>query len=110
MYKTIICLLIVALIFATITFKCSHNEDLIHYGDNNYYFVSVKTNSGRNDCWYYGTIQKSDYQKWVNGDPGTIFIYSTRHECMGYRVNIASITTIFNKGSAPNWLPMNFWL
>ena len=84
-------------------------ETLINYGNDDYTFVLVSVGSGRSETFYEGTISQTDYQKWVNGEPGTIFIYSTHLENRGNRVNIASITHITNYGTSPKWLPGNFY-
>lgn len=108
MKDIIIILLILSLLFGIMIYKCSHNEDLIHYGDDNYYFVSVAVNQGKRGLHYWGTISKEDYQKWVDGYVGTVWINSPKREGHGYRINIYNIITITNYGSAPNWLPLNF--
>jgi hypothetical protein len=49
-----------------------------------------------------------DYQKWLDGENGTVFVYSTTKENTGWRINLDTVTTICNYGSNPDFLPMNF--
>lgn len=58
--------------------------------------------------FYAGSISNEDYQRWLNGDSGTIFVHLARNPNRGYVLNITSITTISNYGRKPDWLPMNF--
>lgn len=101
-------LAVVGCIFG-VEYKCSHNENYIHYGDDDYCFVDVHVGSGRSKNIYSGTITVDDYNKWCNGEEGTVFVYSTTREGYGSRIRIDNVTTISNYGSEPDWLPMNFW-
>ena len=47
-------------------------ENSPHYGNENYYMIDATVLSGRNSILYEGSIKKSDYQRWVDGD--------TKHE------------------------------
>lgn len=69
-------------------------ENSPHYGNENYYMIDATVLSGRNSILYEGSIKKSDYQRWVDGDTGAIFITGTRDPKYGYMVNISQITTI----------------
>ncbi len=105
---TILCVVFIGLVYGVI-YKCSHNENYLYYGNDEYRFVSVYVGSGRSTTLYCGVIKFDDYEKWLNGEAGTIFIYSTTKENYGNRVNISAITNIVNYGSLPKFLPMNFW-
>lgn len=105
----VITVLVIALIFGAIVWRCSHNENTPYYGNEDYYFVTAYVDSGRSSRPYCGVVLRTDYQKWLGGCEGTIFIYSTTHEGYGNRVNISRIVTMSNHGSYPEWLPMNFW-
>lgn len=108
-YRVIIIFLLILLLFFGIgLYRCNNPENFINYGDDNYCFVLVFVDSGRYEKIYAGTVTKTDYQKWVNGDTGTIFLHSTYLENRGWRLNISRITSMSNYGSAPNFLPMNF--
>lgn len=106
-------IIIIAIIigcFCGIIYKCSHNENLLYYGNDDYYFVVVWVGSGRSQDLYCGAITVDDYNKWCNGENGTIFVYSTTREGYGNRVRIDKITSINNFGSEPDWLAINFWI
>lgn len=104
----IIFLLIILLFFGVGLYKCNNPEDFVNYGDDNYCFVLVYVDSGRHENIYAGTVTRTDYQKWINGDNGTIFLYSTYPKDRGWRLNISQITSMNNYGSCPTYLPMNF--
>ena len=106
-YSTPFLLILMALVLQS--HFCSHPEKLINYGNEEYRFVLVSVGSGRSEELYAGTIKTEDYEKWVNGETGTIFVYSTRHHGRGWRVNLAHVTHISNYGSAPSFLPTNFF-
>lgn len=114
MKKDLITIIIILLFFICclygIAYKCSHNENYLYYGNDEYCFVIVKVGSGRSQDLYYGVITTDDYDKWCNGDDGTIFVYNIKSECSGNRIRVDKITSIKNLGSKPEWLPMNFWL
>lgn len=73
----------------------------VHYKDDNYCFVLVYTGSGKSQNTYSGTMSCEDYERWVNGDNGTVFIYTDNEAKYGYRINISSITQISNYGDTP---------
>lgn len=104
----VIFLLIVCLLIGLLTYKCTHNENYLYYGNDNYCFVTVQVGSGRSSETYYGVITVDDYKRWLDGKEGTIFVNSVINKNYGITVNIANITTIDNKGSKPKWLPLNF--
>lgn len=106
---TIIILAIIIGCFCGVTYKCSHNENYLYYGNKDYCFATVWVGSGRSEDLYCGVVKIDDYKKWCNGEEGTIFIYSTTREGFGHRIRIDKITSINNYGSKPDWLPMNFW-
>ena len=95
--------------FCGMVYKCSHNENFLYYGNDDYCFAVVWVGYGRNQDLYCGVITVDDYNKWCNGENGTIFVYSTTREGYGYRIRIDEITSIENYGSEPDWLPTNFW-
>ena len=104
----IIFLLIVCLLIGLLTYKCTHNENYLYYGNDNYCFVTIQVGSGRSSDIYYGVITVDDYKRWLDGKEGTIFVNSVTNKNYGITVSIANITTIDNKGSKPKWLPLNF--
>lgn len=89
-------------------YKCAHPEDLVNYGNDDYYFVSVSVDYGKHGISYCGTMAKVDYSKWLNGESGTVFIYSAKRENYGWRVNTSSIISVSNYGCTPDWLPLHF--
>lgn len=108
-YIPVIALFIIPVLFFGLSiYGAFHPEGLVHYGDEEYIFVIVSIGSGRSNSIDAGTIKVSDYQKWLNGKSGTIFLYSTIRENMGRRINISSIISITNYGSTPDYLPLNF--
>ena len=104
----VIALLIVCLLIGLLTYKCTHNENYLYYGNDDYCFVTIKVGSGRSSDIYEGVITVDDYKRWLDGKEGTIFINSVTNKNYGITVSIANITTIDNKGSKPKWLPLNF--
>ena len=104
----VIFLLIVCLLIGLLTYKCTHNENYLYYGNDDYCFVTIQVGSGRSSDIYEGVITVDDYKRWVDGKEGTIFVNSVTNKNYGITVNIANITTIDNKGSKPKWLPFNF--
>lgn len=104
----VIFLLIVCLLIGLLTYKCTHNENYLYYGDDNYCFVTIQVGSGRSSDIYDGVITVDDYKRWLDGEEGTIFVNSVTNKNYGITVSIANITTIDNKGSKPKWLPLNF--
>lgn len=104
----VIFLLIVCLLIGLLTYKCTHNENYLYYGNDNYCFVTIQVGSGRSSETYNGVITTDDYKRWLDGKEGTIFINSVTNKNYGITVSIANITTIDNKGSKPKWLPLNF--
>lgn len=104
----VIFLLIVCLLIGLLTYKCTHNENYLYYGNDNYCFVTIQVGSGRSSETYNGVITTDDYKRWLDGKEGTIFVNSVINKNYGITVNIANITTIDNKGSKPKWLPLNF--
>lgn len=104
----IIFLLIVCLLIGLLTYKCTHNENYLYYGNDNYCFVTIQVGSGRSSDIYEGVITVDDYKRWLDGKEGTIFVNSVINKNYGITVSIDNITTIDNKGSKPKWLPLNF--
>ena len=104
----IIALLIICLLIGLLTYKCTHNENYLYYGNDNYCFVTIQVSSGRSSDIYNGVITTDDYKRWLDGKEGTIFVNSVTNKNYGITVSIANITTIDNKGSKPKWLPLNF--
>ena len=104
----VIFLLIVCLLIGLLTYKCTHNENYLYYGNDDYCFVTIQVGSGRSSDIYEGVITVDDYKRWLDGKEGTIFVNSVTNKNYGITVSIANITTIDNKGSKPKWLPLNF--
>ena len=104
----VIALLIICLLIGLLTYKCTHNENYLYYGNDNYCFVTIQVGSGRSSDIYGGVITTDDYKRWLDGKEGTIFVNSVTNKNYGITVSIANITTIDNKGSKPKWLPLNF--
>ena len=104
----VIFLLIVCLLIGLLTYKCTHNENYLYYGNDDYCFVTIQVGSGRSSDIYEGVITVDDYKRWLDGKEGTIFVNSVINKNYGITVSIANITTIDNKGSKPKWLPLNF--
>ena len=104
----VIALLIVCLLIGLLTYKCTHNENYLYYGNDNYCFVTIQVGSGRSSETYNGVITVDDYKRWLDGKEGIIFVNSVTNKNYGITVSIANITTIDNKGSKPKWLPLNF--
>lgn len=104
----ILIVLIPVLTINMLIWRCSHNEDLYYYGNEEYYYVTVRTNVGRNGEHYCGVMKKDEYRKWVEGEVGTVFVYRPDGEERGWRLNISTISSISNYGSEPEWLPLNF--
>lgn len=69
--------------------------------DEDYCFVVVYVGSGKSQDVYDGTMSIEDYERWVDGDNGTVFIYTDNKAKYGYRINISSITHISNYGNTP---------
>ena len=101
--------LIIISCYVGLIYKCSHNENYLYYGDNDYTFANVVVGSGRTESFYCGAIKIEDYQRWCNGENGTMFVYSPTKENYGYRISIPQITTINYYGSTPDWLPIKFY-
>ena len=97
----IIALLIVCLLIGLLTYKCTHNENYLYYGNDDYCFVTIQVGSGRSRDIYEGVITVDDYKRWLDGKEGTIFVNSVTNKNYGITVSIANITTIDNKGSKP---------
>lgn len=107
--STIIAFLLIAIgLIGLATYKCTHNENYLYYGDKNYRIVTVQVGSGRSSELYDGAITVEDYGRWINGEEGTILVNSVKKKGFGIIVNISNITTINNYGSKPKWLPLNF--
>lgn len=104
----VIALLIVCLLIGLLTYKCTHNENYLYYGNDDYCFVTIQVGSGRSSDIYEGVITVDDYKRWLDGKEGTIFVNSVTNKNYGITVSIANITTIDNKGSKPKWLLLNF--
>lgn len=113
--KNLLIILSIILICGSIIlniYKCSHNERYVNYYDDDFCFVVICLGDGSRDggAFYKGTILKSDYNKWKNGDEFLLTIYSIKYEYVCYHVSTLDITYIANYGSSPDWLPFIFWL
>lgn len=88
-------------------YNCN-KENLVAYADENYYWGNVIVGSGRTESFHFGAINKEDYEKWENGESGTVWINNLRKENWGNRVNNNNITSIviYDKD---DWLPLNFF-
>lgn len=107
-YYTIIILCMALFLYSGLEYLCRHPETrhISYYGNDDYYMVNVSVNRGRFGESYSGALKKDEYEKWVNGDPGTIWIVSARNKNQGWRLNINTITKI--KIYDDGWLPLNF--
>lgn len=107
LFFTIMISVVVGVEFGT-TYLCKHPEkrNISYYGDENYYICIVIAGSGRSTSSYYGAVSKNDYNKWVNGENGTIFVVNSHNKDRGWRLNIDSITTISVCDN--DWIPLNF--
>lgn len=94
---TLIVLLVLAIIFIQ-NYLLKQN---VHYKDSNYCFVVVYADSEAGQNVYSGTMSCQDYERWVSGDKGTVFIYTDNKARHGYRISIPSITRISNYGDTP---------
>lgn len=104
-----IIVLIVIVYFGEIIYRCSHNEDYVYYGNKNYCFVTVWTNSSYDKKIYSGVITIEDYNKWRNGENGVVDVYNAVKDDYKDRLGIDEIKGIKSYGCEPKWLPMNFW-
>lgn len=95
--------------YSCLLYKCSQTEKCLYYGNTDYCFASVYVGSGSTKDSYDGVIKVEDYNKWYNGEDGTMFVYSAIREGYGYRVNISTITSIKNLGCKPDSLHLSFW-
>lgn len=102
----IIVVAVVASIVGGLVYICSHNENLLYYGNTDFSFVTCVVGSGRSEQIFCGAISNVDYQRWVNGEVGTLVLYNNSNR--SYRISIDKITTMSNHGSTPDWLPVNF--
>lgn len=96
----LIIIVVIAVILMVIEILCPQSEKFIHYGDENYTFISAEVESGRYSTTYNGSITIEDYDKWTNGESGTIIVYNLRNEMIS-RISINHIISIVNYGSAP---------
>ena len=84
-------------------------EKLIGYNDNNYYYINAIVGSGRAETSYFGVVTKEDYNKWKNGESGTLWINKLLKEDYGYRINVDKITSIIIYDKENDYLPANFF-
>lgn len=98
-------IIILGAIFESI---CSNTERYLYYGNDDYIFALIWIGSGRSEDLYCGNISVDDYEKWCEGDSGTVFVYSPNRKGYGYRIAMSNITSIINYGSRPDSLPINF--
>lgn len=109
-YIAIILVVVVVLGFCWATYTCKNtaNRFPVYYGNNDYCFVQCNVDAGRSTEMYFGVMTTEDYNHWVNGDRGTVFVLEPDGSNLGFRLNINSITSIVNNGSTPDWLPLNY--
>ena len=50
----------------------------VHSGNKDYTSVFVQVGSGKTLEDYSGTMSVIDYEKWKNGEDGTVFIYTDK--------------------------------
>lgn len=116
-YEIIIITLVFAVIFSLIigffTVVPNINSAKIrkfnHYGEENYSYVTVTVGSGRSVERYEGVIHDDEYDKWVNGEDGTLWLecFQKRFKGRGYRLNIDTITQIV-KYDSDKYIPFGF--
>ena len=105
----IVAIMIIPIVFMIVfTAYRAKPENCINYGNEDYRFVLVYVGSGRSEEIHVGTIKTEDYEKWLDGETGTIFLYSVHLQGRGWMLNLAHITSIENYGSKPSSLPLNF--
>lgn len=73
----------------------------VHYKDNDYCFVHVEIDNGSQHKDFSGTMSVNDYEKWVDGKNGTVFIYTDNKAKYGERLNVSKIVSISNYGNTP---------
>lgn len=83
-------------------------EKYIANYNNDCYIVTVIVGSGRSRTHYNGSIKKDDYDKWIDGDGGVIWITTARNKDKGYIINSSTITTI-KIYSKDDIIPINFY-
>ena len=81
---------------------------IANYNNDDYYIVTAIVGSGRSCTHYNGSIKKDDYDKWIDGDGGVIWITTARNKDKGYRINSSTITTI-KIYSKDDIIPINFY-
>ena len=81
---------------------------IANYNNDDCYIVTVIVGSGRSRTHYNGSIKKDDYDKWIDGDGGVIWITTARNKDKGYRINSSTITTI-KIYSKDDIIPINFY-
>ena len=102
--------LVILILMLGVKLLCPEPKKFIHYEDENYIFISAQVENGKYSKTYNGTITIEDYDKWTNGESGTILIYGLREETVS-RISINHIISIVNYGSAPKVenIPLNYY-
>ena len=65
---------------------------IANYNNDDCYIVTVIIGSGRSRTHYNGSIKKDDYDKWIDGDGGVIWITTARNKDKGYIINSSTIS------------------
>lgn len=104
----VVVLICIICIFGISTYICRYPEvrNISYYGDDNYYMCNAIVGSGKSEQFHFGAIKKTDYEKWVNGENGTIWVICSNDKNRGWRLNCSAITTITIYSN--DWLPLNF--
>ena len=89
--------------FTVAFFDGKNIKNSAYYGNEEYIFCEVHVDYGRQGRLYSGALKVDEYDRWLNGDDGTIFLHSAYSENLGWYINISSITTISNRGCAPEF-------
>lgn len=99
----IIVIIACAIIYSVFMEKSNRKnpQDFAHYGEENYTFVTVKAENGKITESYNGSITVEDYNKWLNGESGTLTIYSTKRSNTNNIININYIISIVDYGCEP---------
>jgi hypothetical protein len=77
-----------------ITYSCFDASKLNHYGEDGYSYAEVTVGSGKSGELYFGVIDETNYDKWINGDSGTLWLEHSVKKGYGNRISVDSIVTI----------------
>lgn len=105
----VVIILVITLAFLGSLYLVKNPElrNISYYNDDNYYMCDVVIGDGYSaSSHHYGAIKKVDYDKWKNGEIGTVWITSSNDKNKGWRFRYERISSIqlYDEG----WLPFNF--